>query len=163
MNCHEIVLADQIIWNENVRKQLTCKQDSKLVSRHRDNSRLCGAWQCSLRLQFQLNHRFIHLPQFTGAQSVVDPPGHSVQSPNWNWLRSRNWWHPSVSQSVLSQQPRRRQLSSSITRVFLLETGKIDRNTYVSGSSLSVCPAVRSACLHMICRGPLCVLQEWCV
>lgn len=121
-------------------KELTCKQDSKLVSRNRDNSRLCGAWQCSLRLQFQLNHRFIHLPQFTGAQSVVDPPGHSVQSPNWNWLRSRiDGTRVSVSQcsvSSLAEDSSHHQL-----RVFLFKNGQ-NRQKYLR---------LRLVCLSLSC------------
>lgn len=38
---------------------------------------------------------------------------------------------------------------------------KADRNTHISGWSLLVCPAGWTACLHMICRAPLCALREW--
>lgn len=164
---HNIILVYTTDWNgKTVRKEvccwqyaeLTCKQDSELVTRNRNNSGLCGAWLCSLRLQFKLNHWLIHLPQLAGAESVVDAPGHTVQASHWNSLQSRK---DGTLQSVLSRQDHTRQLSTSVTFVLVFEKGKTDRNTYASGSSLWVCLATQSVCLHMICRVPLCVLKEW--
>lgn len=63
---------------------------------------------------------------------------------------------------LLVQQALWRQFNQqSFVFLFEKDKGKADRNTHISGWSLSVCPAGWTACLHMICRGPLCVLKEW--
>lgn len=121
--------------------ELTCKQDSELVSRNWNNSGLCGAWRCSLRLQFKLNHWLIHLPQLAGAQSVVDTPGHTVQASHWNSLQSRM---DGTLQSVLSQQCHRRQLSSSVTFVFVFEKG---RQKYLRLRLVSLSLSCNAECL----------------
>lgn len=74
------------IWHD---AELTCKQDSQLVCRNGNNGGLCWGRLCSVCLQFKLNHWFIHLPQLTGAQSVVNAPGHRLQSAHWNSLQGR--------------------------------------------------------------------------
>lgn len=76
---HKVVWWDGLN-GRTVRKgpELTCKQNSKFVSRDRNDSCFCGARHWSLCLQFKLYKWFIYFPQFTGTQSVVNTPRHSV-------------------------------------------------------------------------------------
>ncbi len=109
--------TEEMIKRTEKDQELTCEQDSELVSRDRNNS-VFGAWLCSLWLQLQLNQWFIHLPEFTGAQSVINTPANRVQTSHCKTLQSRIY---GALQSALSQQYHRRHLWSSDTFVFLFE------------------------------------------
>lgn len=125
----------------------TCKQDPELVRRNRNDGGLCGAGLCSLHLQLQMHLWHIDFLQLTGAQNIVHPPGHRVQSAHWNTQHAASDWPLHIAA---------RKVCIFMVLIFIV-------NTYISDSSPEVCPAMRCACLHRICTGLWCALRtrQW--